>query len=76
MGIYGQPEVYKRLRETARASVIDADDVAWAWYGEFARLKHALLAKGDLVKREVRGGGGEKGGGRGREEGEKVGGGE
>jgi len=53
MNVYNQPDLYKRLRQNARESVIDCEEVAWAWYREFSRIKSVMIAKLADIKKEV-----------------------
>eukprot|EP00741_Cyanophora_paradoxa_P006843 tig00001052_g6618.t1 len=42
--VFADPAQYATLRARARASVIDAEEVAMAWYAEFARLRGKVPA--------------------------------
>ena len=41
--LFGQPEVYARLRRAARASVVDLSTVSRGWFAECYRLRQCLL---------------------------------
>lgn len=44
--VYHQPELYGRLRENAKSSVVDGQTVSIAWYKEFCRIRRSLAFPG------------------------------
>lgn len=47
--VFSQPDEYEELRASAYETVIDVSQVAWAWSGEFHRLRNAMYTQGDAV---------------------------
>lgn len=47
--VFSQPDEYEELRVSAYDTVIDVSQVAWAWSGEFHRLRDAMYTTGDAV---------------------------
>lgn len=47
--VFSNQEEYEELRTSAYDTVIDVSQVAWAWSGEFHRLRDAMYTRGDAV---------------------------
>lgn len=50
---FSNPEEYEELRAAAYETVIDVSQVAWAWSGEFHRLRDAMYTNGDAVSKLI-----------------------
>jgi hypothetical protein len=51
--VYAHPEEYTELRQSAYETVIDLADVAWAWSGEFHRLKTCMYTRSETVSAAI-----------------------
>eukprot|EP00177_Eucheuma_denticulatum_P005295 GFKZ01009634.1.p1 GENE.GFKZ01009634.1~~GFKZ01009634.1.p1 ORF type:complete len:1623 (-),score=226.52 GFKZ01009634.1:859-5727(-) len=47
--VFSNPDEYEELRASAYETTIDVSQVAWAWSGEFHRLRNAMYTRGDVV---------------------------
>lgn len=47
--MFSHPEEYEELRASAYDTTIDVSQVAWAWSGEFHRIRNAMYTRGDVV---------------------------
>lgn len=47
--VFSQPDEYEEMRVSAYETTIDVSQVAWAWSGEFHRLRNAMYTRGDIV---------------------------
>lgn len=47
--VFSQPEEYEEMRASSYETTIDVSQVAWAWSGEFHRIRNAMYTRGDIV---------------------------
>eukprot|EP00172_Hildenbrandia_rubra_P002813 Plantae.Rhodophyta-Hildenbrandia_rubra.ctg3962.p1 GENE.Plantae.Rhodophyta-Hildenbrandia_rubra.ctg3962~~Plantae.Rhodophyta-Hildenbrandia_rubra.ctg3962.p1 ORF type:complete len:841 (-),score=109.39 Plantae.Rhodophyta-Hildenbrandia_rubra.ctg3962:9-2531(-) len=50
--VFSVPSEYEMLRNSAYASTIDVNQVAWAWCAEFHRIRNAVYSNPDLAARD------------------------